>query len=304
VALAVGDFNRDGRLDVTLANGSSGDQSVLLGDGSGRLSPAPGSPFPIDGFKPWSTTVGDFNNDGKPDVATVNRSSGDVSVLLGDGRGALRAAAGSPFATGGYHPVSVTAGDLNGDHKIDVAVANSSGDVSVLVGDGRGGLNPADGSPFVDSGFHPSAVTLADLNRDGKLDVGVANNSGDLAVLLNDGQLISSSCTVVGGSAKVKRGGVVGFRIACPSNAAGTLTLHAASNAASKGRLGPTLGKRRFSVRSSHPVTVSVKLTAKGKGALKRHKRLRTQVTLIAHGKNVDGRDIPMKTTRTVTIRK
>ncbi len=85
------------------------------------------------GTGPFSVTTGDFNADGKPDLATANRSSNNVSVLLGDGLGGFAAA--TSVGVGGV-PVSVTTGDFNADGKLDLATANrSSNNVSVLLND-------------------------------------------------------------------------------------------------------------------------------------------------------------------------
>ncbi len=81
------------------------------------------------GTNPLSVTTGDFNGDGKPDLATANRSSDNVSVLLGNGMGGFAAAVN--FAAG-TAPQSVTTGDFNGDGKLDLATANSNSD-NVLV---------------------------------------------------------------------------------------------------------------------------------------------------------------------------
>ena len=137
VSVAVADFNLDGRPDVVAANNGSGNVSVLLGDGQGRLSPAPGSPFSTGGVRPAAVAAGDMNGDGRPDVAVANSSSSDLSVLLGDGQGRLGPAPGSPFSTGGSRPVAVGLGDFNGDGNLDVVAVNtSSGDLSMLLGDG------------------------------------------------------------------------------------------------------------------------------------------------------------------------
>ena len=79
--------------------------------------------------------VGDFDGDGKPDLAVANALSDNVSVLLGNGDGSFQAA--KNFGAGSY-PVSVAVGDFNGDGKPDLAVANSaynsgSNNVSVLI---------------------------------------------------------------------------------------------------------------------------------------------------------------------------
>jgi hypothetical protein len=87
--------------------------------------------------------TGDFNGDGRPDLATTNGGSGDVTVLLGVGDGAFREA--GRFAVGG-DPYALLTGDFNGDGRPDLATANrSSGDVTVLLawGTGRSGTRAA-----------------------------------------------------------------------------------------------------------------------------------------------------------------
>jgi len=76
VAIATGDFNGDGKLDIVTANGSSNDVSVLLGNGDGTFQTA--IDYPVDA-QPGVVIVGDFNNDGKPDILTGNQ----VSISLG-----------------------------------------------------------------------------------------------------------------------------------------------------------------------------------------------------------------------------
>ena len=93
------------------------------------------------------------------------------------------------YATGNY-PISVAIGDLNGDGKLDVAVANArapvgmAGNVSVLLGTGRGTLLPAIN---YDAGIDPTSVAIADLNGDGKPDLAIGNQGGGVSVLLNHG---------------------------------------------------------------------------------------------------------------------
>ncbi|MCL1469047.1 VCBS repeat-containing protein, partial [Argonema galeatum A003/A1] len=93
------------------------------------------------GTNPYSVTVGDFNGDGKTDIAAANRTSNNVSVLLGTGTGSFGAA--TNFAVGNS-PLSVTVGDFNGDGKTDIAAANfNSNNVSVLLGTGTGSFGAA-----------------------------------------------------------------------------------------------------------------------------------------------------------------
>jgi FG-GAP-like repeat len=181
--VALVDLNGDGRLDAAVANSGSHKASVLLGNGAGGFVAAPKSPFFTDSARPVSVVVGDFNGDTKPDVAVVNSSSADVSLMLGDGSGGLTLA-GPPVVTGGDHPGPAAAGDFNGDGKLDVAVANESGDVAVLTGDGTGNLSRSAGSPF---GLSPAALGAGDFNGDGKLDVAVANTTGTVTILLGNG---------------------------------------------------------------------------------------------------------------------
>jgi hypothetical protein len=161
---------------------------------------------PSTGYFPLSVAVGDFNGDGKLDLAVVNEESNTVSILLGDGTGNFTLAS-SP-ATGTY-PRSVAVGDFNGDGKLDLAVANDysgfgDGTVSILLGDGTGNFTLAS-SPAV--GSEPTSLAVGDFNGDGELDLAVANYCGSgncgtsdtVSILLGDGtgnfSLVSSPVT-------------------------------------------------------------------------------------------------------------
>ncbi|MFN0123177.1 MAG: FG-GAP repeat domain-containing protein, partial [Blastocatellia bacterium] len=90
----------------------------------------------------------------------------------------------------GNDPRAAAVGDLNGDGKLDLAVANAniSDNVSILLGDGAGGFVPAT-PPTVATGNDPFGIVAADFNRDGKLDLATANNnlSATVSVLLGNG---------------------------------------------------------------------------------------------------------------------
>src|SRR5258708_11198224 len=82
------------------------------------------------GSIPFSVAVGDFNGDGKLDLAVANSDSNTVSILLGTGTGSFGPK--TDFGTGA-HPLSVAVGDFNGDGKLDLAIANSTdATVSIL----------------------------------------------------------------------------------------------------------------------------------------------------------------------------
>ena len=179
VAVAAGDFNSDGKLDLVVANSGSNNVSVLLGNGDGTFHDPTSNGV---GSTPTSLAVADFNNDGKLDLV-VTTSSNSVMVLLGNGDGTFQNAVGYGADTA---PHSVAAGDFNGDGALDLAVTNAnSNDVSILLGNGDGTFQTA-----VNYGVSniPSSIGLGDFNGDGHADLVVANQgSNNISILLGNG---------------------------------------------------------------------------------------------------------------------
>ena len=186
--IAVGDWNRDGKLDVVTCNDGE-TVTVLLGDGRGGFAPAPGSPLRAAAHL---IAVGDVNKDKNPDLALTHHDSFGVMVFLGAGDGRFAPAPGSPFAAhqgAKAHNHGLALSDLNRDGNLDITTSNQDDNsVSVLLGDGRGGFGPAAGSPFA-VGRAPYPHAVGDVNGDGNLDIATPNvGSNNVTVLLGDGR--------------------------------------------------------------------------------------------------------------------
>ena len=196
-AVVTADFNRDGRADVAVhrSAGGSNPVGVLLGNGDGTFQPARNAPAGTSWGGPGSLAVGDFNADGRPDLATAN-DVGTVSVLLGNGDGTFAAPRTLVLPD---HPIglSVTAADLNADGKLDLAVgAVFTGTfpeqpyLHVFLGNGDGAFaSPLTTAlpPAADYNRQPYSVQMADLNTDGKLDAVTTNFDNSVTVLLGNG---------------------------------------------------------------------------------------------------------------------
>ena len=153
-SVAIADFNGDGKLDIVTANEQSDNASVLLGDGKGGFSSAPGSPFPA-AHSPNDIAVGDFNRDGCLDLAFANHETQYLTVLLGDCHGRFVPAPHSPVAVSVKpHPHGVATGDFNGDGNLDLVTDSWADDrLEILFGDGKGGFTTP--GSYVAVGGHP-----------------------------------------------------------------------------------------------------------------------------------------------------
>jgi FG-GAP-like repeat/Chitobiase/beta-hexosaminidase C-terminal domain/Bacterial Ig-like domain (group 3) len=194
--ILVADFNGDGIADLAvITNADIQTVDILLGNGNGSFTAETTNP-PISGIPSYFAT-GDFNGDGKTDLAVVE-TSGTIAILLGNGDGTF-AASGSVNSASSSSPIAVA--DFNGDGKLDIAVpaGATSESVIVLSGNGDGTFN----SPFSGPSSTSTSVTwvqVADFNQDGAPDVVLADSSGSATVFVNNGSgSLSESFPVVSG---------------------------------------------------------------------------------------------------------
>lgn len=182
-SMAVGDFNGDGILDLAIPVSSANQVSILLGKGDGTFTPANGSPITVAGG-PQAIIAGDFNGDGKLDLAITDGVSNTVTILLGNGDGTFTPAAGSPIAVGNA-PNAIVAADFLNNGKLDLAVTNfNDNTITILLGNGDGTFTASSNSPIA-VGNGPYSIAVADFNGDGKLDLAVANvNDNTVSILL------------------------------------------------------------------------------------------------------------------------
>jgi len=176
-AVAVGDFNGDGKPDLITANSGANSVTVLLGNGDGTFAKL--ADFAV-GQQPVAVAVGDFNNDGKSDIVAANSIGNSVSVLLGNGDGTFQTALNYPV---NYTPISVVVGDFNGDGYADLAVA-AVGTINLLFGNGDGTFRSSSTAIGTDAA---SNVIIGDFNNDGVADLAYAYQGYRLYVLPGNG---------------------------------------------------------------------------------------------------------------------
>lgn len=183
-SVAVADWNGDGRSDIGVPAPTFDAFDVYLGRGGGTFQAGANQSVGAAGTPshPAAITTGDWNSDGKIDLATADYSvAGTVTVLLGNGNGTFRSA--TQYAVGVY-PADIVAGDWNGDGVADLAVSNSySSTISVLIGKGDGAFGTAVAYPCMS---WPASLVTADFNGDGKADLAAASSNG-ITVLLGKG---------------------------------------------------------------------------------------------------------------------
>ena len=164
----IGDFDGDGVGDLISFNRNSNTTSVLLGKPDGTFTTPPKAIASLGGAT-TAGAVGDYNKDGKLDLAVGIQSPAGVSILLGNGDGTFQATVNS-YSTGGT-PASVVALDFNADGNLDLAVANNVG-VRLMTGAGNGTFSSG---ALLTALANTAFVATGDFNQDGRLDLAAAN---------------------------------------------------------------------------------------------------------------------------------
>jgi hypothetical protein len=190
-AAAIGDLNGDSKPDVVIAGGyANGWVSVLLGDGAGNFAPALNQATGQGSAS--GVVLGDFNGDGKRDVAIAKTDSYKVMLLLGNGSGGFTS---MPTVTATSEPTGLAAGDFNNDGLTDIVAINTyfTWGLTIVMGrsDGNFVINQS-----ITTHSQPQTVAVADFNRDGKLDLAMGFGWADYGVEIRLGDGSGSFSTL------------------------------------------------------------------------------------------------------------
>ena len=198
--VTLADLNPGGLPDLVVADGTSGEVTVIGRDAQGGFFDAEQLPAGLatagtillpDGLQrispdqPVGVTSGVFGPSGLADVAVVDRGTDRISILQGLADGGLSAPSLALTYSTGLDPIQVVAADLTGNGLLDLVVLNEgSHDISIFLNNGHGGFVAL---PRVDAGDNPTALSVRDVTGDGIPDLVVGNTIGDVLILAGNG---------------------------------------------------------------------------------------------------------------------
>jgi hypothetical protein len=208
-ALATGDFNRDGALDIatvspgfSIPDGGSDTVSVLLGTGDGEFRRASDVSLGLDA-PPVAIVAADFDRDAHVDLAVLVQRAGGIVILSGRGDGTFEPTLTIPV---GENPVALISTDFNGDRRPDLAVLDQPfagplsppgtrvpGNITMLITQKGGAFQ----STTVPVGLRPTAMAAGDFNRDGHSDLAVVANNA-VTILLDGNFQVTPDLPVPG----------------------------------------------------------------------------------------------------------
>jgi len=185
ISIIVGDFNYDHYLDIAVCNNGTNNVGVFLGFGNGSFG---NQVIFLTGTstEPYSIVGGDFNGDGRLDIAVVNYGTNNVGILPAYANATFSSQ--MIYATGlQSQPISVAVGDFNNDTQFDIVVVNSgSSNIGIFIGNGAGGFSNQTTYPTGDD-TSPVTIAVGDLNNDSLLDIAVGysdSSGGHIGILL------------------------------------------------------------------------------------------------------------------------
>ncbi|MBY0526875.1 MAG: FG-GAP-like repeat-containing protein [Gemmataceae bacterium] len=163
-AVAVGDLNKDGNLDMAVV--TAGGADILFGRGDGTFDRGPAL---VGGAGPEAIAVGDFDKDGQLDLVVANGQGASVSLFLRNADGTFKNV--QNFAVG-HSLGSIVVGDFNGDGRLDVAMRHLDDEsFSVLLGDAQATFRLIGSFVIGARTGRLGQLAVGDFNRDGSLDI-------------------------------------------------------------------------------------------------------------------------------------
>ncbi|CAF5032043.1 unnamed protein product, partial [Rotaria sp. Silwood1] len=170
-SITAADFNKDGWIDVVVANSVSNNIGIFLGYDYPTFT-SRNIVLQNRDSTPYYIAIGDFNKDSQWDIAVACRKKNNITVFLGDGNGTFAKELFNDLSPSS-RPQSLIIGDFNNDNISDIAVANSRDiSISILLGNGNGTFAPYISQKTIDAS--PVSIAVGDFNNDSRQDIVVA----------------------------------------------------------------------------------------------------------------------------------